>query len=154
MCLVEETKELDEDLIRKYAIIYENSKDYLRPNLTDIKIILNSLKDKYNIVDCNNDEFLEVTKKITDKKYGNTNGKNIKGYKIIKDEKSMELFNKQEKIFINMECILLGINIENNGFYVEGSSLLKKRIICERGLSKKEIEDKWLATEYIIYCNS
>ncbi|QQK08789.1 hypothetical protein [Miniphocaeibacter halophilus] len=144
----------DEIFIRKYRLIYENSKKYLRPNLKNIKDILLELKEKYTIIDFNDEAFLEVVKNNTDEKYGKTNNDSkIKGYKIINDEKSKDLFLKSEEALKEMGNILIGINLNNNGFYVEGSNQLKRRIICERGLSQEEINNIFLATEYIICSN-
>ncbi|HHX69239.1 MAG TPA: hypothetical protein GX708_14475 [Gallicola sp.] len=105
-------------------------------------------------MDFNNKRFIEVVKINTDEKYGKTNNvNNIKGYKLINDEKSKDLFLKREEAFKDMGNILIGINLDNNGFYIEGSNLLKRRIICKRGLSEEEINNIFLATEYIL-CNN
>ena len=154
MYTVDYNMQMDIETIRRNEIIYENSKDYLRPNLTGIDIILNSMKEIYTFVEFDDEVFLDIIKENTDIKYGRTKGKEIQGYKIVKDEKSEELFSKQEEVFKDMGCILVGVNLENNGFYIEGSSLLRNRITCQRGLSEEEIKNKWLATEYIINCNS
>ncbi|MFY9283640.1 MAG: hypothetical protein WAO56_05950 [Miniphocaeibacter sp.] len=154
MYVVETFHNADRSFIRKYKLIYENGKKYLRPNLKNIEDILLKLKEKYTVVDFNNKRFIEVVKINTDEKYGKTNNvNNIKGYKLINDEKSKDLFLKREEAFKDMGNILIGINLDNNGFYIEGSNLLKRRIICKRGLSEEEINNIFLATEYIL-CNN
>ncbi len=52
-----------------------------------------------------------------------------------------------------MENIYFGINLDNNGFYVDGSTSLYNKLICLRGLSKEELDNIWLTCEYIMVCN-
>lgn len=153
MHIVKSIKEVNDDTIRKYELIYNASLPYLKPNLRKIDIILEQLKEKYNFEEFNDLEFLRVVEENTNYRYGETKDSNILGYRIINDIFSEDLFSKREVEFENMEYIYVGINLENNGFYVEGSTLLHNELVHMRGLSNKDLDNIWLTCEYIMVCN-
>lgn len=153
MYTVKTISEVNDNVIRKYELIYNKSLPYLKPNLMRMDNILKKLKEKYSIEEFDNAEFLKVVAKNTDYKYGKTMDSNILGYRIINDTSSKDLFSKREVEFENMEYIYFGINLENNGFYVEGSTLLHNDLVYMRGLSEEELDNIWLTCEYIMICN-
>lgn len=150
MHTIKSIKEVNDNTIKKYELIYHASLPYLKTNLKNMDIILEILKEKYSIEEFNDKNFLLNIEKETNEKYGKVGNSNILGFKINKDDCSKELFSKNED---NMENIYFGINLDNNGFYVDGSTSLYNKLICLRGLSKEELDNIWLTCEYIMVCN-
>ncbi len=82
MHTIKSIKEVNDNTIKKYELIYHASLPYLKTNLKNMDIILEILKEKYSIEEFNDKNFLLNIEKETNEKYGKVGNSNILGFKI------------------------------------------------------------------------
>lgn len=142
-------QEPTEEMIKKWKEIYNIYKEKLVPNKKESLEIIEYLKNKYSIIEIENQELENVVyDNIVLNEYfkNKLDGRNpiIRLFEVM-DKK---LYDIQDEVFKGNK-IIVGIELNTAYVFVEGSSYLYDDLIAFTGLGEEDIKNYFLVVQYI-----
>lgn len=142
-------QEPTEKMIKEWKDIYNIYKNKLRANKKDSLEIIEYLKNKYSIIEIENQELENI---IYDNIILNEYSKNkLEGRNpIIRifEITDKKLYDIQDKIFKGNK-IIVGIELNTSYIFVKGSSYLYDELTAFKGLDEEDIKNYFLVAQYI-----